>query len=607
MRSLGRRTEILIVAAASLVVALLFGRGVFEHFENWGIADWDQHLFYHEVPRLTVAEYGQIPLWNPYECGGTVMLANPQSRCGSPTFLLLLMFGTVHGVKLDLLLHFALGIAGAYALARSFRLGPAASSIAGIVFMCNAAFPTTATHGMTWVFSIAYIPWMWLGYRLGLKKAVWILLGGTAGALVFLNGGAYIVAITGVLLAALAVTDSVARRNLRPVGIVAAMLIVAGALSAFKLIPALEYMHRNPRPIDEYSGFSVSGLLYCLFDPYQQSLESTVYNLGPGLWTGTSYYKCENLMYVGISTAALIICGLALQWPDKRRLLIVTAAMLWICFGDRVTPSLWAWIHGVPPFTAMRVSQRFRFPLLLCLALVAASGFERARILLVNKYPRLSSAASISVALCVFFELLSANGDILYNAFALPPLHIDRSASFQQISQLPPYSANGYVAERTEEPGILIPASSLFPAVLSNLGTVAAYETMSALRSGTPRDAAGYRGEAYLEETDGTAEILYFSPCELKIRVRASGAGNLIINQNWDPWWGANGGRSITRTDRSLMSVPIESGESEIVLRYKSTPFLIGSMISFASLIGAAIVAARVVSKNSNTTNTLCA
>lgn len=595
MRLLDRRTEILIVAAASLVVALLFGRGLFAHFDNWGIADWDQHLFYHEVSRLTVAEYSQVPLWNPYECGGTVMLANPQSRCGSPTFLLVLLFGTVHGVKLDLLLHFALGIAGAYALARSFRLGLIASSVAGIVFMCNAAYATAAAHGMTWVFSIAYIPWMWLGYRLGLEKAIWILLGGAAGALMFLNGGAYIVAIAGVLLVLLALIDSVARRSLRPIVIVAAMLLFAGAASAFKLIPAIEYIHRNPRPIDEYSGFSITGLFYCLFDPYQQSFENSAYHLGPGLWTGMSYYKCENLMYLGISTLVLLICGLALRWPDKRRLLIVTAVILWICLGDRITPSLWNWIHNVPPFTSMRVSQRFRYVLLLCLALVAASGFERARTLLASTIPKWATAVSASVALCVFLELLIANGNILYDAFTIPPLSIKRSASFQQIAELPPYSASGYVPERTGDPRIPIPASSLFPSVLSNLGTIAAYETMAALRSGTPRDAAGYRGEAHLEGTDGTVEILYFSPCELRIRVRASGAGSLIINQNWDPWWVANGGRLVSRTESSLLSMPIVSGESEVVLRYRSTPFLVGSIVSLATLVCAAVVVARSV------------
>jgi len=595
VRLLDRRTEILIVAAASLAVALLFGRGLFAHFDNWGIADWDQHLFYHEVPRLTVAEYGQVPLWNPYECGGTVMLANPQSRCGSPTFLLVLLFGTVHGVKLDLLLHFALGIAGAYALARSFRLGLLASSVAGIVFMCNAAYATAVAHGMTWAFSIAYIPWMWLGYRLGLKKAIWILLGGAAGALTFLNGGAYIVAIAGVLLVLLALVDSAACKSLRPIVIVAAILLFSGAASAFKLIPAMEYIHRNPRPIDEYSGFSITGFFYCLFDPYQQLFETSIYQSGPGLWTGMSYHKCENLMYLGFSTLVLLICGLALRWPDKRKLLIVTAVILWICFGDRVTPSLWNWIHDIPPFTAMRVSQRFRYVLLLCLALIAASGFERARTLLASTLPKWATAVSASAALCVFFELLTANGNILYDAFTIPPLPIERSATFQQIAELPPYSASGYVPARTGDPRIPIPASSLFPAVLSNLGTIAAYETMSALRSGTPRDAAGYRGEAHLEGTGGTSEILYFSPCELRIGVSAMGAGSLIINQNWDPWWVANEGLPVSRTESALMSVPVVSGESEIVLRYKSTPFFVGSIVSLATLVCAAGVVARSV------------
>ena len=62
------------------VVALIFTLPIFLAFDYWGLFDWDQHLFYHAVPRATILNYGQFPLWNPYYCGGTVLLANPQSR-----------------------------------------------------------------------------------------------------------------------------------------------------------------------------------------------------------------------------------------------------------------------------------------------------------------------------------------------------------------------------------------------------------------------------------------------------------------------------------------------------------------------------------------------
>ena len=105
----------LIVAAASCAP-------IFFQVQNWGISDWDLHLFYHEVPRISVLGYGQVPLWNPYACGGSVMLANPQSRFMTPFFALHLMFGAVVGIKLEILLHLVLGIFGTYLAAHAKKL-----------------------------------------------------------------------------------------------------------------------------------------------------------------------------------------------------------------------------------------------------------------------------------------------------------------------------------------------------------------------------------------------------------------------------------------------------------------------------------------------------
>ena len=103
----GRLREAAVVALVCALASLAFGWQLFGLWDRWGSRDWDQHLFFHEAPRKTIVEYGQIPLWNPYYCGGTILLGNPQSRCLAPTFPLVLAAGTVAGIKLDLLLHLA--------------------------------------------------------------------------------------------------------------------------------------------------------------------------------------------------------------------------------------------------------------------------------------------------------------------------------------------------------------------------------------------------------------------------------------------------------------------------------------------------------------------
>lgn len=59
------------------VLSLVFVGPILKGMYMHGILDWDQHFFYHAVPRATLLEHHQFPLWNPYQCGGNILLANP--------------------------------------------------------------------------------------------------------------------------------------------------------------------------------------------------------------------------------------------------------------------------------------------------------------------------------------------------------------------------------------------------------------------------------------------------------------------------------------------------------------------------------------------------
>jgi len=94
------------VAAFFAVVSLVFFFPMLTSFSNWGLYDWDQHFFYHASPRLSILDYGQFPLWNAHYCGGNPLLANPQSGFLSPFFPLVMLFGAVAGLKLQVILYF---------------------------------------------------------------------------------------------------------------------------------------------------------------------------------------------------------------------------------------------------------------------------------------------------------------------------------------------------------------------------------------------------------------------------------------------------------------------------------------------------------------------
>ena len=108
--------EIALALLFFCMLAVIFTWPILARFDNWGIQDWDQHLFYQDAPRTMLLQYGQFPLWNPYYGGGMPMLANPQSTFLSPVWIFVLIFGAVRGVKLEIVFYLVAGLLGVYLL-----------------------------------------------------------------------------------------------------------------------------------------------------------------------------------------------------------------------------------------------------------------------------------------------------------------------------------------------------------------------------------------------------------------------------------------------------------------------------------------------------------
>jgi hypothetical protein len=81
-----------------------------------GVNDWDQHLFYYGSVLKNVIEYGQMPYWNPWYCGGNVMWQNPQIALLSPVYPLAVMMPLQLAMKLNIVLHYWIGFIGMHVL-----------------------------------------------------------------------------------------------------------------------------------------------------------------------------------------------------------------------------------------------------------------------------------------------------------------------------------------------------------------------------------------------------------------------------------------------------------------------------------------------------------
>ncbi len=573
-------------------VAFFFTLPIFHEIQNWGIQDWDQHLFYHAVPRVTLLEYGQIPLWNPYYVGGTVLLANPQSRVLAPSFGLILLFGEVVGIKLEIWLHLVIGLAGVYVLARFYRLSRAAALLSAFVFMLNSMYALNLTVGMTWFLSVAYLPWAFLFYQKALANWRYGLLSSLFLVLIFFGGGAYPLSIT-LLFFVVYGAFLVLLREQNPgqmLRLLAIIFVFTLCLGAVKFFPAIEFLRQHPRRLYDYSGFSLSSLATSLLGR-EQSLDAVVQLPleQAGFLYGMTGAMDENGMYIGLLPFVLFLIGLA-RLRDKRGLLLFACSLvfLWISLGNRPRLELWSWLHLLPVYDSMRIAQRFRIVFMLCLALLAGFGFQWVidslkRRLGQPAYARFFTAA---VLLLVLADLWAVNARIFRDAFPVPPLAVSKSETFYQIWEMPAYDQNGWVtpAEAEANPlvrynpyGIHSSYGALYPSFLANLGTINGYETAEVPRGAAPITAGDYRGEAYLSHTTGSAVFTGWTPNRVVVRVAPAGEGYLVLNQNYYSGWHVRGavGQAVENFDGRL-AVRVAPGDRQVELWYMPASFVTG-------------------------------
>jgi len=96
--------------------SIFFCLPLFEQPQGLGANDWDQHFFYYGVVLKNVVEYGQMPYWNPWYCGGNVLWQNPQIALLSPVYPLTAVMSLQLAMKVNIVLHYWIGFAGMHLL-----------------------------------------------------------------------------------------------------------------------------------------------------------------------------------------------------------------------------------------------------------------------------------------------------------------------------------------------------------------------------------------------------------------------------------------------------------------------------------------------------------
>ncbi len=581
----GRRDAL--AALFLLCVSIGFAAPVLKNLHNWGIKDWDQHIFHHAVPRQTILEHHQLPLWNPYYQSGAPLLANPESRVLSPTFALTLLFGAVIALKLESVAFLWLGLLGTYVLLRHYGIGRIGSIGAALVSMLNSWYALHVTVGHVWAFNLGYLPWAFLFHLWALENPRHAITTGLVLALMLLGGGPYPMLMTLLLLAvhAGAVIALGHQPWMKTTRVLGAIVLLTVFFSAIKLLPALENLQTYPRTTEIASGYTGPALANALFNRTQDLLSVKAERVEEFNDT-----RMHEGMYVGLATVALALLGV---WRSPRRLLellLVLGFFTWLTLGDKVPFGPWNLVHLLPGYDSMRMVQRFGIVSVFALSILAGFGIQALGELARRATDRatVGSAASVLAVLLLLTDLTAVNSPILRHAFVIPPFEVDRSPRFQQILSRKPYDREGW----NRDPRIYLKSnSSLYPAFLANLGATSGYIIVPIPSRAVPRTSPRYRGEVFLTGTAGNVDYRQWSPNRLRLWVEAESEGYAVVNQNHAAGWRARAisaeGVEARRVEPrgGLLAVRVTPSDRELELTYRPASFVVGAIVSTVSLL----------------------
>jgi hypothetical protein len=135
-----------------------------------------------------------------------------------------------------------------YRLARSYQISSLGSVLAAILFGTGGWLAMHISSGHANFASAALFPYLIVFYRhTTYDKNIWAIPLGAVAAWIVCDGGTSTPAMATVLLTTLATIDAVKLKSARPYLSLVMGGACAAALSAFRLLPALEFAIDHPR------------------------------------------------------------------------------------------------------------------------------------------------------------------------------------------------------------------------------------------------------------------------------------------------------------------------------------------------------------------------
>ena len=103
----------------SILITFLLCYQFLSNITNIGIKDWDQtHAWIYSVYK-NIYQFKQIPIYNPWECGGMTIIGHGGIPYLQLTYLMAPFTGFISAVKLNLFFYILLAFSGIYLFSKS--------------------------------------------------------------------------------------------------------------------------------------------------------------------------------------------------------------------------------------------------------------------------------------------------------------------------------------------------------------------------------------------------------------------------------------------------------------------------------------------------------
>ena len=555
------------IATLGLVLSLWVWTVIYAHAPTTDGGDGPFFFRLIEASKIGIGRWHELPLWNPYECGGVPLWDNPQSIAASPGIMLLQPFSTTFTMGAWVIAHVTAGFVGTWLLCRD-ELG--VSRIGAFAGACLFAFSTSLTnhlaggHTAFATFQLAPLAlYLWRRAETDRRQAIGL---GLVVAYILYSGGVYPLANMGLML----LVETLTRLDSRPRFVViarAALVVglVAVVVGAGRLLPVLDQLAHHKRPLSPEVDFIDWQLLKDMYLDRSHALRF-----------GHDYVWGEYVTYCGPIVLLLAFSGLVLSARDRTWMLVVGTALFLLMLGHFAPWAPWSLLKNhVPPFISMRVPARFRLLLVLFIASWVAIAIDRLPRLierLAGGLPLARSARTIVVGAALF-----ATGDVASTAIdniIAPQWNGPAPARVVPSPRL--YLGGPGIAQFIDQPR-------------QNRGRVECWEewvpsTPTALWTGDLPQAKTLSGDAAVTSVLRTQS-------SFRVVVDAAAPSTLLFNTSFARGWRTTAGTA--HEQGGQLAVDIPAGHHELKVSYWPVGLTAGLLLSLVGLVASILFLSR--------------